>query len=106
LLLIWYHKFFWGYSAYKAWRGASQIGIFIVTIFIVFILLGGIILTIGYHNLMPTHVTASLNKYIESNLEATAASHQAELERERERAERLMAELLRAKADALASRQR
>ena len=37
-----------------------------------------------------------------SVLEATAASHQAELEGER--AERLMAELLRAKADALASR--
>jgi regulator of protease activity HflC (stomatin/prohibitin superfamily) len=56
------------------------------------------------HNLMPTHVTTSLNKYIESKLEGTAASHQAELERERERAERLMAELLRAKADALALR--
>src|SRR6266436_5952612 len=56
------------------------------------------------HNLMPTHVTASLKKRIEPKLEATAASHQAELERERERAERLMAELLRAKADALASR--
>jgi hypothetical protein len=63
------------------------------------------------HNLMPTHssagqlpVTASLKKRIEPRLEATAASHQAELERERERAERLMAELLRAKADALASR--
>jgi predicted aminopeptidase len=56
------------------------------------------------HNLMPTHVTASLNKYSDSKLEATAASHQAELERERERAERLMAELLRAKANALASR--
>jgi hypothetical protein len=55
------------------------------------------------HNLMPT-LTASLNKCIESKLEATAASHQAELERERERAERLMAELLRAKTDALASR--
>ena len=37
-----------------------------------------------------------------SVLEATAASHQAELEGER--AERLMSELLRAKADALASR--
>jgi regulator of protease activity HflC (stomatin/prohibitin superfamily) len=56
------------------------------------------------HPLMPTHVTASLKKRIESKLEATAAGHQAELERERERAERLMAELLRAKADALASR--
>ena len=61
------------------------------------------------HNLMPTHssagqlpVTASLKKRIEPNLEATAAIHQAELERER--AERLMSELLRAKADALAAR--
>src|SRR5262245_30552648 len=54
------------------------------------------------HHLMPTHVTASRKKRIESKLEATAAGHQAELERER--AERLMAELLRAKADALASR--
>jgi hypothetical protein len=63
------------------------------------------------HNLMPTHssadqlpVTASLKKRIEPKLEATAAIHQAELERERERAERLMSELLRAKADALAAR--
>jgi hypothetical protein len=56
------------------------------------------------HHLMPTHVTASLKKRIEPKLEATAAGYQAELERERERAERLMAELLRAKADALASR--
>jgi hypothetical protein len=63
------------------------------------------------HNLMPTHssadqlpITASLKKRIKPKLEATAASHQAELERERERAERLMAELLRAKADALAAR--
>src|SRR5262245_22864088 len=62
------------------------------------------------HNLMPTHlsadqlpVAASLKKRIEPKLEATAA-HQAELERERERAERLMSELLRAKADALATR--
>ena len=36
-------QIFWGYSAYKAWREANQIGIFIVTIFIVLILLGGII---------------------------------------------------------------
>src|ERR1700746_2182713 len=63
------------------------------------------------HNLIPTHssadqlpVTASLKKRIKPKLETGAASHQAELERERERAERLMAELLRAKADALASR--
>src|SRR5207245_9913150 len=63
------------------------------------------------HNLMPTHssadqppVTASLKQGIEPKLEATAATHQAELERERERAERLMSELLRAKVDALATR--
>ena len=61
-------------------------------------------------HLMPTHssdqlpVTASLKKGIEPKLEATAVIHQAELERERERAERLMSELLRAKADALAAR--
>src|SRR6266404_5352267 len=63
------------------------------------------------HNLMPTHssadqlpVTASLKKRIEPKLEATAAIRQADLERERERGERLMSELLRAKADALAAR--
>ena len=63
------------------------------------------------HNLVPTHssadqlpVTAFLKKRVKPNLETTPASHQAELERERERAERLMAELLRAKADALAAR--
>ena len=62
-------------------------------------------------HLMPTHssadqlpVTASLKKRIEPKLETATASHQAELERERERAERLIAELLRAKADALAAR--
>ena len=61
------------------------------------------------HNLMPAHssadqlpVAASLKKRVKPNLETTPASHQAELERER--AERLMAELLRAKADALAAR--
>jgi hypothetical protein len=43
---------------------------------------------------------------IEPKQEATAASYQADLERERERAERLMAELLRAKADTLATRAR
>ena len=63
------------------------------------------------HNLMPTHssadqlaVTASLKKRVKPMLDTTAAIHQAELERERERAERLMSELLRAKADALAAR--
>ena len=47
-------------------------------------------------------VTTSRKGYIESESEATIASQQAD--RERERAERLMAELLRAKADALAGR--
>jgi hypothetical protein len=63
------------------------------------------------HNLIPTHLsadqlhlTASPKKRIKPKLETGAASHPAELERERERAERLMAELLRAKADALAAR--
>jgi len=60
------------------------------------------------HHLMPTHSSADqlpvTAKGIEPRLEATAAIHQAELERERERAERLMSELLRAKADALAAR--
>jgi hypothetical protein len=62
-------------------------------------------------NLMPTHssadqlaAAASLKKRIEPKLEATAAIYQAELERERDRADRLMSELLRAKADALAAR--
>src|SRR5262245_26640808 len=56
------------------------------------------------HSLMPARspaghhpATGSLNEHIEVNLEAP-------LERERERAERLMAELLRAKADTLAER--
>jgi hypothetical protein len=34
---------FWLYSAYKAWREADQIGIFIVTIFITLTLISGII---------------------------------------------------------------
>src|SRR5262249_49164075 len=61
-------------------------------------------------NLMPTHSSAdqlpvtAFKKRIEPKLEATAAIYQAELGRERERAERLMSELLRAKADALAAR--
>jgi hypothetical protein len=62
-----------------------------------------------HRNLIPTHssadqlpVTASLKKRVKPKPETTPASHQAELERER--AERLMAELLRAKADALAAR--
>jgi len=62
------------------------------------------------HNPTPTQspagqltVTAS-QECIDPKQEATAASYQAALERERDRAERLMAELLRAKADTLAAR--
>jgi hypothetical protein len=61
-----------------------------------------------HRNLIPTHSSADqlpvtpLKKRVKPKLETTPASHQAELERER--AERLMAELLRAKADALAAR--
>jgi hypothetical protein len=36
-------QIFWLYSAYKAWREADQIGIFIVTIFITLILISGLI---------------------------------------------------------------
>jgi hypothetical protein len=36
-------QIFWLYSAYKAWREANQIGIFITTILIVFVLIGGLI---------------------------------------------------------------
>ena len=62
------------------------------------------------HNPTPTQpsvgqlpVTAS-QECIEPKQEGTSASYQAALERERDRAERLMAELLRAKADTLAAR--
>jgi hypothetical protein len=51
----------------------------------------------------PLPATAS-QECIEPKQEGAAASYQAALERERERAERLMAELLRAKADILAAR--
>ena len=34
---------FWLYSAYRSWREANQIGIFITTIIITFILIGGVI---------------------------------------------------------------
>ena len=34
---------FWLYSSYKAWRQADQIGIFIATICITFILVGGVV---------------------------------------------------------------
>lgn len=63
------------------------------------------------HSFMPSHstadqhpVAASLNKRSELKIEATAATHRAELERERERGVRLMSELLRAKADASVAR--
>ena len=60
------------------------------------------------HNPTPTQSPADQRRvaqeYIEPKQEGTAASYQAALERERERAERLMAELLRAKADTLAAR--
>ena len=63
------------------------------------------------HNLGPTQSsvgqlpnTGSFKECIEPKLESSATSLQADLERERERAERLMAELLRAKADILAAR--
>jgi hypothetical protein len=36
-------QIFWLYSAYKAWREAKQIGIFITTILILLILLGGVV---------------------------------------------------------------
>jgi len=36
-------EIFWLYSAYKAWKQASQIGIFITTIFITLIIIGGIV---------------------------------------------------------------
>jgi hypothetical protein len=36
-------QIFWLYCAYKAWREAKQIGIFIVTIVIIVILIGGVI---------------------------------------------------------------
>jgi hypothetical protein len=62
------------------------------------------------HNPTPTQspagqlpVTAS-QECTEPKQEGAAAGYQAALERERERAERLMAELLRAKADILAVR--
>ena len=34
---------FWLYSSYKAWKEADQIGIFITTILITLILIGGVI---------------------------------------------------------------
>lgn len=36
-------QLFWLYSSYQAWRRADQIGIFIASILITFILLGGVI---------------------------------------------------------------
>ena len=34
---------FWMYSSWRAWREANQIGIFIATIFITLILIGGVL---------------------------------------------------------------
>jgi hypothetical protein len=36
-------QIFWLYSSFKAWREANQIGIFITTIFIMLILIGGVL---------------------------------------------------------------
>jgi hypothetical protein len=36
-------QFFWLYSSYRAWREADQIGIFITTICITLILIGGVV---------------------------------------------------------------
>ncbi len=36
-------QIFWLYSSYRAWRRADQIGIFIATICITFILIGGVV---------------------------------------------------------------
>lgn len=36
-------EIFWIYSSYKAWKEANQIGIFITTIIITCILIGGVI---------------------------------------------------------------
>lgn len=36
-------EIFWLYSSYKAWREANQVGIFVATIVITFILISGVI---------------------------------------------------------------
>jgi len=36
-------QIFWLYSAYQAWRRAEQVGMYIASIFISFILLGGVV---------------------------------------------------------------
>ena len=36
-------EFFWIYSAYKAWKNADQIGIFVTTIIITLIVISGVI---------------------------------------------------------------
>src|SRR5438876_9083068 len=62
------------------------------------------------HNPTPTSQSSAGHLPVTASPECiepkkpTAARYQADLERERERAERLMAELLRAKADILAAR--
>jgi hypothetical protein len=70
------------------------------------------------HKPMPTWspagehpVTATLKLRVEAleaelaKVEASAAGHRADFERERERAERLMTELLRATADTMAAKE-
>jgi hypothetical protein len=36
-------QFFWLYSAYQAWQRAEQVGIFIASVFITLILIGGVL---------------------------------------------------------------
>jgi len=36
-------EIFWVYSSYRAWKQANQIGVFISTIIITFILIGGLV---------------------------------------------------------------
>ena len=38
-----FSEIFWLYSAYRAWKDANQIGIFINTILILIILIGGVV---------------------------------------------------------------
>jgi hypothetical protein len=38
-----FSEIFWLYSSYRAWKDANQIGIFITTVIITFILLGGLV---------------------------------------------------------------
>jgi len=55
-------------------------------------------------NVAPTQRLTAMQAEI-ARLEAVAAGHRADFERERERADRLMAELLQAQAEAMAARE-